>query len=140
MLAAINSANKVLQPVMLVKTVDGFQRLSQTIYSPTRMSSNNVKFIPTSYSAEAIAPAYKKLVGVTNVYSMDRKKNAQDNGGELLSVLTDANAKAGVAEILEGDVLEVNFTAKKGYIYEIVYTAVDYSGMNVAKKFYVTVE
>ena len=140
LLAAINSANKALQPVMLVKTVDGFQRLSQTIYSPTRMSSSNVKFVPTSYTVEAIAPAYKKLVGVTNVYSMDRKKNAQDNGGELLSVLKDANAKAGVAEILEGDALVVNFTAKKGYIYEVVYAAVDFSGKTVAKKYYVTVK
>lgn len=139
LLAAINSANKVLQPVMLVKTVDGFQRLSETIYSPTRMSSGNVKFVPTSYTAEMIAPAYKKLVGVTNVYSVDRTKNAQAGDSNCKAALDAANS-GNVAKVLDGDVLTVNFSAKKGYIYEIVYTAVDYSGMNVAKKFYVTVE
>lgn len=140
LLSAVNSANKALQPVLLVKTVDGVQRVSQTIYEPTWMSAGDVQFVPTSYTAELIAPAYKKLVGVTNVYSMDRSKNAQDNGGEYLSALNEANGKAGVAEVLEGNTLVVDFSAKKGYIYEVTYTSVDYSGMVVAKKFYVTVK
>jgi hypothetical protein len=96
--------------------------------------------VPTSYTAEILAPAYKKLVGVTNVYSMDRTKNAQVDGGEYLSVLKDANAKAGVAEVLDGDTQLVDFSAKKGYIYEVTYTSVDFSGMVVAKKYYVTVK
>ena len=140
LLSAVNSANKALQPVLLVKTTDGVQRVSQTIYEPTWMTAGDVQFVPTSYTAELIAPAYKKLVGVTNVYSMDRSKNAQDNGGEYLSVLNEANGKAGVAEVLEGNTLVVDFSAKKGYIYEVTYTSVDYSGMVVAKKFYVTVK
>ena len=140
LLTAVNSINKALQPVMLVKTVDGLQMLSQTVYNPTVMSAGNVKFIPTSYTAEIIAPAYKKLVGVTNVYSMDRSKNAQVDGGDCLAALNAANAKAGVAEVLAGDTQVVDFTAKKGYIYEVTYTSVDFSGMVVAKKFYVTVK
>lgn len=140
LLSAVNSANKALQPVLLVKTVDGVQRVSQTIYEPTWMSAGDVQFVPTSYTAELIAPAYKKLVGVTNVYSMDRSKNAQDNGGEYLTALNEANSKAGVAEVLDGNTLVVDFTAEKGYIYEVTYTSVDYSGMVVAKKFYVTVK
>ena len=140
LLSAVNSINKTLQPVMLVKTVDGLQMLSQTVYNPTVMSAGNVKFIPTSYTAEVIAPAYKKLVGVTNVYSMDRSKNAQVDGGDCLAALNAANAKAGVAEVLAGDTQVVDFTAEKGYIYEVTYTSVDFSGMVVAKKFYVTVK
>ena len=140
LVAAVNSINKTLQPILLVKTTDGFQKLSQTIYNPTRMSAGDVQFIPTSYTAEVIAPAYKKLVGVTNVYSMDRSQNAQTDGGEYLTVLREANAKAGVAEILDGDTQIVNFSAKKNYIYEVTYTSVDFSGMVVAKKFYVTVK
>lgn len=139
LLTAINSANKALQPVMLVKTVDGFQRLSETIYSPTRMSSGNVKFVPTSYTAEMIAPAYKKLVGVTNVYSVDRTKNAQAGDSNCKAALDAANS-GNVAKVLDGDVLTVNFSAKKGYIYEVAYAAVDYSGMTVVKKYYVTVK
>lgn len=140
LVAAVNSVNKTLQPVMLVRTTDGFQKVSQTIYNPTWMSAGDVQFVATSYTAEVIAPAYKKLVGVTNVYSMDRSQNAQTDGGEYLTVLREANAKAGVAEILDGDTQIVNFSAKKNYIYEVTYTSVDFSGMVVAKKFYVTVK
>lgn len=140
LLTAVNSVNKALQPILLVKTTDGFQKVSQTIYNPTWMSAGDVKFVATSYTAEVIAPSYKKLVGVTNVYSMDRSQNAQANGGEYLTVLREANAKAGVAEILDGDTQIVNFSAKKNYIYEVTYTSVDFSGKVVAKKFYVTVK
>ena len=140
LLTAVNSINKALQPILLVKTTDGFQKVSQTIYNPTWMSAGDVKFVATSYTAEVIAPSYKKLVGVTNVYSMDRSQNAQANGGEYLTVLREANAKAGVAEILDGDTQIVNFSAKKNYIYEVTYTSVDFSGKVVAKKFYVTVK
>ncbi len=140
LLTAVNSINKALQPILLVKTTDGFQKVSQTIYNPTWMSAGDVKFVATSYTAEVIAPSYKKLVGVTNVYSMDRSQNAQTDGGEYLTVLREANAKAGVAEILDGDTQIVNFSAKKNYIYEVTYTSVDFSGKVVAKKFYVTVK
>ena len=136
----VNSANKALQPVLVVRTVGGVSFLSQTVYNPTVMSSGNVRFYPTSYTAEIVAPAYKKLVGVTNVYSMDRKKSAQGGDASCLSALRTANSKAGICEILDGDRLSVEFKAERGYIYEIVYTAVDYSGMVAAKKFYVTVK
>ena len=140
LLTAVNSINKAVQPVMLVKTAGSFQKLSQTIYSPTVMTAGNVQFIPTSYTAEIVAPAFKKLVGVTNVYSMDRSKNAQNGDADCLSVLKEANAKDGVAEILNGNTQIVNFSAKKGYIYEVTYTSVDFSGFVVAKKYYVTVK
>ncbi len=140
LLTAVNSINKAVQPVLLVNTTSGFQVLSQTIYNPTVMSASNVQFIPTSYTAEVIAPAYKKLVGVTNVFSMDRNKSAQNGDADCLSVLKEANAKDGVAEILNGDTQIVNFSAKKGYIYEVTYTSVDFSSFVVAKKYYVTVK
>lgn len=140
LLTAVNSINKAVQPVMLVKTAGSFQKLSQTIYSPTIMTAGNVQFIPTSYTAEIVAPAFKKLVGVTNVYSMDRSKSAQNGDADCMSVLKEANAKDGVAEILNGNTQIVNFSAKKGYIYEVTYTSVDFSGFVVAKKYYVTVK
>ena len=140
LLTAVNSINKALQPVMLVNTTSGFQMLSQTIYNPTVMTAGNVQFIPTSYTAEIIAPAYKKLVGVTNVYSMDRSKNAQAGDADCLAALNEANAKEGVAEILNGETQIVNFSAKKGYIYEVTYASVDFSGMTAAKRYYVTVK
>lgn len=136
----INSANKVLQPTLLVKSEGSFAKLSQSLNYPSKINGTDFTLVPTSYTAEIIAPAYKKLVGVTNVYSMDYTKNAQVNGGEYLTALKDANAKEGVAEILEGDTNLVNFSIKPGYIYEVTYTSVDFSGMVAAKKFYVTVK
>ena len=140
LLTAVNSINKAVQPMMLVNTANGFQKLSQTIYGPTVMNAANFQFIATSYTAEIIAPAYKKLVGVTNVWSMDRSKNAQAGDADCLAALNEANAKNGVAEILDGDTQVVNFSAKKGYIYEVTYASVDFSGMAAAKKYYVTVK
>lgn len=140
LLTAVNSINKAVQPMMLVNTAKGFQALSQTIYGPTVMNAANFQFIATSYTAEVIAPAYKKLVGVTNVWSMDRSKSAQNGDADCLAALNEANAKDGVAEILDGDTQVVNFSAKKGYIYEVTYTSVDFSGLIAAKKYYVTVK
>ena len=140
LLTAVNSINKAVQPMMLVNTTSGFQKLSQTIYGPTVMNAANFQFIATSYTAEVIAPAYKKLVGVTNVWSMDRSKNAQAGDADCLAALNEANAKDGVAEILDGDTQVVNFSAKKGYIYEVTYASVDFCGMTAAKKYYVTVK
>ena len=140
LLTAVNSINKAVQPVMLVSTTSGFQVLSQTKYNPTIMSAANAQFIPTSYTAEIIAPAYKKLVGVTNVMSMDRSKSAQKGDADCLAALKAANAKEGVAEILDGDTQIVNFSAKKGYIYEVTYVSVDFDGLAAAKRYYVTVK
>lgn len=136
----VNSANKALQPVLLVHSNGSYARLSQAINYPSRINGTQFTLVPTSYTAEIIAPAFKKLVGVTNVYSLDRTKNAQAGDAKCKAALQRANGAENVAEILNGDVQNVNFTAEKGYVYEIVYTAVDYSGKNVAKKYYVTAE
>ncbi len=136
----INQANTVLQPRLFVSANGEFVKLSQSKSYPSKINSGSFTLVPTSYTAEIVAPAYKKLVGVTNVYSMDRKKSAQDGDASCMSALTKANATSGVAEVLEGDVLSVDFKAESGYIYEIVYTAVDYSGKIAAKKYYVAVK
>ena len=129
----INSVNAAIQPVLLVQGNNGFNKLSQSRSVPTVVTSGELVLAPTSYTAEVLAPAYKKLVGVTNVYSLDGTKNAQADGGELLTALNDAQT----AKVLEGNVDQVKMNIKRGYVYEIVYTAVDYSGLVVAKKFYV---
>lgn len=135
----INSTNKALQPVLFVKTKDGFAKLSQALNNPSKVPGNKFILVPTSYTAEVLAPAYKKLVGVTNVYSLDRTKNAQANGGVYKTALDKANNEAGIATVYDGGKQTLSFSAEKGYIYELVYTAVDYSGKIAAKKFYVMV-
>jgi hypothetical protein len=94
--------------------------------------------IPTSHTLEILAPAYKKLVGVTNVFK--GAANAQAGDKACKEALTKVNDQAGVAEILAGDTYVVSATFEAGYVYEVVYTAVDFFGMVDTKKFYVTVK
>lgn len=132
----INSTNDALQPVMFVKTTDGFSKLSQVKAAPTMFSNGSVTLIPTSYTAEILAPAYKKLVGVTNVFK--GSASAQAGNSECVAALKKVNDQ--IAEILPGDTYTVAATFEAGYVYEVVYTAVDFHGMVNTKKFYVTVK
>ena len=136
--AVINSTNKVLRPILFVTTEDGFHKLSQAKNNPTVITGKTLSLIPTSYSLEYIAPAYKKLVGVTNVFK--GSANAQAGDADCVAALEKVNAQEGVAEVLAGDVYEVEATFEAGYVYEVVYTAVDFYGKVDAKKFYVTVK
>ena len=87
---------------------------------------------------EYIAPAYKKLVGVTNVYKDGA--SAQTGNPACMAALNKVNAQNGIAEILAGNTYQVSATLETGFVYEIVYTAVDFYGKVDAKKFYVTVK
>ncbi len=138
----INSANKALQPILLVNTTDGFGILSQMQSQPSVLSSgDNVVLVPTSYTDELLAPAYKKLVGVTNVYSIsDLSVSAQGGNSGCKSALQAANASDDIATVLDGNTRNITISGlQSGYIYEIAYTAVDYDGKVVANKYYVRV-
>ncbi|MCD8203018.1 MAG: hypothetical protein LUD48_05215 [Prevotella sp.] len=138
----INSANKALQPILLVNTTDGFAILSQMQSQPSVLSSgDNIVLIPTSYTDELLAPAYKKLVGVTNVYSIsDLSVSAQVGDSDCLSALQKANSCDDIATVLDGNTRQVTLSGlQSGYIYEIAFTAVDYDGKVVADKYYVRV-
>ena len=136
--SVINSTNKVLRPVMFVNTDKGFVKLSQAKNNPTVITGATLSLIPTSYSMEYIAPSYKKLVGVTNVFK--GSASAQAGDADCLAALEKVNAQAGVAEVIAGDTYKVEATFEAGYVYEVVYTAVDFYGKVDAKKFYVTVK
>ncbi|MCD8296307.1 MAG: hypothetical protein LUC88_01910, partial [Prevotella sp.] len=137
----LNSANKLLQPILLVGTTDGYAQISQIQVQPSLLSGTEATLVPTSFTAETVAPAYKKLVGVTNVYSsQDVSISAQNGDSGCLSALQNANSSADMATILDGNTQFVTLSGlQKGYIYEIAYTAVDYSGVVVAEKYYVKV-
>ena len=129
--------NKYMQPILLVEN-DGYARLSTISNLPTRVTGTKVALAPTTYNLEVLSPAYKKFVAVTNVSK--NGVSAQDGNAACKSVLDKANAQNRIAEVIDGgfdDFLE--FNVEPGYTYEILYTAVDYTGKNVAKKFYMTV-
>jgi uncharacterized protein Yka (UPF0111/DUF47 family) len=134
----INSTNKVLRPVLFVSTEGGFHKLSQAQNNPSVITGKTLDFVAASYTMDYIAPAYKKLVGVTNVFK--GSASAQAGDAECVAALNKVNEQGSVAKVLDGDVFKVQATLEAGYIYEVVYTAVDFYGKVDAKKFYVTVQ
>ena len=145
LLKLVNNANELLQPMMLAKTADSYVVLSRSASAPTKfsassMTSDGIILRPTTYSAEVLAPAFKKFVGVANVYK--NGKSAQGGDPECLDALKAANSSSeGFCTVQEGDWNKAQFKVssqyKKGYVYEIVYTAADYSGKIVVKRFYI---
>lgn len=139
----INNANELLQPMMLAQTGESFVVLSSSKDAPTLFNaatySDGLNLYATSYTTEILAPAYKKLVGVTNVFKGDA--SAQGGNSECwnaLQTVKDASTSCGMYQILDGDRANVQLKGMKtGYVYEIAYTAVDYRGQIVAKKLYV---
>lgn len=137
----INSINKALRPVLLVKTESGYHKLSQSVSIPTRIEGTKFIVAPTSYTAEYLAPAYKKFVAVTNVYKVsDLSVNAQGGDASCLAALNAANKQTDYAKVLDGGKQLMEFNAEEGYVYEILYTAADFYGYVDAKKFYVVAE
>lgn len=142
LLKFVNNANELLQPMMLAKTADSYVVLSRSASAPTKfraasMTSDGIILRPTTYSAEVLAPAFKKFVGVANVYK--NGKSAQGGDPGCLSALKDVNSSSdGFCKVQDGDWNNVQLKgAKAGYVYEIVYTAADFSGKIAVKRFYI---
>ena len=126
--------NKALQPAIIaVKGDNKAGMLSRSLSMPT-VTNSELTLIPTSYSLEMLAPAYKKFVAVTNVFDATTKaelseadaiaKAAAANGGENMKTIIDGNKSCTLA-------------GENGYIYEVSYSALDFCGKITTKKFYV---
>ena len=136
----LNNANNKLQVSMYFETADGqYHAVSQdpTWYTTFSGASEYVVY-PTTYTAELIAPSYKKFIGITNVFKGE--ESAQDGNAECKKVLDDTNKAMGL-EIMDGDTRAIVFKpAATGYKYEIFYAALDYSGKISQHKFYIYVK
>lgn len=129
---AINSINDRIQPNLLLKTEGGFAMLSQVENMPTVLEAANCVLVPTTYTGELIAPAFKKYVAVVGV------KDAEGNDVTSAEI---ANVNTGkLNTVLAGSTTDVEFAGKSGYTYEIVYSALDYSGKYSNVRYYVTVK
>ena len=127
----INSFNGVLQPTMLISTTDGFTMLSSIKAAPTTIDKASAVLVPTSFTAEILAPACKKYVAVTKAY---------DANGKLDEAAAKAANTGDLNTVLEGGVRTVAFDGKAGYTYEITYSAADFYGMTSTTKYYVRVK
>lgn len=121
----IGSANKLLQPTILYVDQNGKPNTLSTIGGRlgTRfVGTGATTLYPTSWTAELLAPAYKKSISVL----------------EKGATVTLTNGKS-AAEPFDGSVNKVIFNAEKAGTYTIVYKAIDYSGVEVEKTFNVNV-
>lgn len=131
----IGSANKLLQPTILYVDQNGNPNTLSTIggrLGGTRfVGTGAITLYPTSWTAELLAPAYKKSISVET-------ENGTPVDPKIASVtLTDGTS---AAEPFAGSVNKVIFNAEKAGTYTIVYKAIDYSGVEVEKTFNVVVK
>lgn len=128
----IGSANKLLQPTILYVDQNGNPNTLSTIGGRlgTRfVGTGATTLYATSWTAELLAPAYKKSISVEAV------KDENKDGAEV--TLTDGTTSA--AKPFNGSINKVIFNAKKSGEYIIHYKAIDYSGLEVEKTFNVNV-
>ena len=120
--------NAFLQPTIMYQGNDGtFHPMSNDPAYPSKFTAANggIVLYPTSYTAELLAPAYKKYIAVV--------------GGPAAGV-AEANGLEYMNEVIDGNRFAVPFKVTTPGTYTIYYSAVDYSGVISAQRFYVTVE
>ena len=121
----LRKSNSLLQPAMFYVTSNGsWNQLARekegASYLKLQGGKASTVFVASSYSGEILAPAYKKYVHV------EGPAGAHVSGVNL-------------NKVINGNLHKIGFEADKEGTYEITYEAVDYSGVKVAKKFYVKV-
>ncbi len=131
----INNANARIQPVLVVSDNAGTHFGSKAKNAPSVAKSAQITLHPTTYTAEIVAPAFKKHVACTNVYNAS--SNAQAGNASCKAALEAVNAQSQVNEVVEGTVRSIPVTLKSGYVYEFSYSALDYQGKISMHKYYV---
>lgn len=120
----LDNANKFLQPAMFATDGNNWVKLptiaSGATYVKMTNGKANVLLLPTSYTLEYIAPAYKKYITV------------KDPSG---ATVTGEN----IGKVISGNIHKAGFTATKEGVYTISYDAVDYTGGDVSKTFFIKV-
>ena len=120
----LNNANKFLQPTMFATDGNNWVKLptidSGATYVKMTNGKANVLLLPTSYTLEYIAPAYKKYITV------------KDPSG---ATVTGEN----IGKVISGNIHKAGFTATKEGVYTITYDAVDYTGGKAKKTFFIKV-
>ena len=120
----LDNANKFLQPAMFATDGNNWVKLptiaSGATYVKMTNGKANVLLLPTSYTLEYLAPAYKKYITV------------KDPSG---ATVTGEN----IGKVISGNIHKAGFTATKEGVYIITYDAVDYTGGDVSKTFFIKV-
>ena len=107
------ASGRILEPILLVDAKDGIHRATGTYEAGT------YTFLPTTMNYELLAPAYKKYVAVVK-------------GGKVLESYLTTNGGENFKSV------KLNLTEKGDYT--IVYSAIDFNGNQISKKYNVTVK
>jgi hypothetical protein len=135
--ARFTQPNRFFQPVVIAKNEKGMVHLSTLANHTTKVEGPFI-IIPTNYNAEILSPAFKKFIAVTDVWKDG--KTAKNGDADCKKVLDEANTTEGFKQVINGGFKPIAFAGKAGYTYEFLYTAVDYSGQIVTRKYYMTVK
>ena len=141
----LTDANHYFQVTMYYQASSGYYQVSTLKAFPTTMmlgGGNTTTLLATTYSGEIIVPAYKKFVGCTNVWvTGDEETSAVNGDATCLSLLKAYNDLDFVDVVTLGQFHRFPFYATTaGYTYEIVYSAMDYSGVTSSNKYYISVK
>lgn len=133
-LRVMNNAHRSLYITMFGLQDNKVALLSGDVVMPTKAANGELTLVPTTYSMQYFAPIYKKFVAVTNVY--DAKTKAELDVAEAKSLAAAANGGENMFKVVDG-MQNCTLKGEAGKIYELTYTAVDYLGVVMIKKFYV---
>lgn len=120
--ANIANVNRLLQPALFISGESGEIAIAGTdnhFTAPTVKLGGSYMLCATTYTAEFLAPAYKKALSADNATITVDGKDA--------------------SKPFAGDVQKALFTPTKEGVCKITYEAVDYSGVHVEKNFYINV-
>ena len=126
-------AGALLQPVLVYEGVDGnMHPVSNDAAHPsvaTGAVGQNLILYPTTFSAELLAPAYKKYIAIVDV-----------TDGGTMTTSTNSNCGTYFNQVIDGGRYGIDFKPEAAGTYVIYYSAIDYNGRIAANRFYIKVQ
>lgn len=124
--------NKLLQPVLFYVLDGNYGRLSQvedapSVFNVSGSEDGVLSLVASSFTADLLAPAYKKYVQV-DLVSGAGSFYISDGENTGRNLLIDGNDNA------------IVLTGQAGSTYAITYSAIDYYGYVTAKTYYVKIQ
>ena len=143
----IDRLGDAVQPVLLWSNgksageLGGFVSANYAV-GTTVQAGKKIAVVPTSYSLELFAPAYKKSLIVTNAYKGGKSAQSKADN-DLVEAVKNFGAQFKDYALFEGNALTpISVKVDEdwaGITFEIAYTAMDYEGKIAGRKFYLTV-
>ena len=116
---ATDGLTRVLEPIILFQAGDNYN--VTRFFDGQIIPAGKLTLVPTTMTYEVLAPAYKKYVAI---------KNTKTGKFEYKKVLTKG----------EADFNKITIENLPAGNYSVIYSALDFSGVQISKKYNVTVK